>query len=840
MMLIAIRSTDSIPVSKLIDKAGKELIKRFGAEILADEEELILAVDSLRMGFELAYEWRAGNPSLIAVLGSDEGMEVADRVKRLRFVLDLLSDPGLCIVGSANEKLQPFITDLEATSLGRPQFRDGLLHEEVKSYASAKALKKTGSLPGLELIDHNLPYLVDSFVGREKELAELPQLILDHAVTTLTGCGGTGKTRLALHTAAATALLGFEVVRFFRLADIPVGSNVGERMAEQAGIQSGLLEDFIKAYKTKEVLLLVDNCEHVVPSTREAIRLIVSELPRARVIATSREPLGLAGEQKYEVDPLGLPDVEEEDWIEHWEWYGALKMLDDRLREKSHDHGLTAENVDLACRICRRIDGLPLAIEHVAGQASVLGLKECERLLEESFDLLVSQRSDIESRHRTIRAAIDWSYRLLNKQERRLLENMSVFVGSFDREDIEEVCADEVIPQPNIRHLAVGLVNKSLVTRLYNDADDIRYQLLELVREYGAEKCGPRRDALMARWYERAAGFINAAFEYSQGNKDSGVKLSDLGKRYPAIHAALHWGVESGQPNVRRLCYQMSRYWIEYGPIADGLQLLTRVSSAADEEMDETGLDVAISRAVMLWLAKDLDQAADRLSELLVIVRERGDQNRTAVVLANLAAIALAQSKYNEAESVLLEAIELYSAVGDYLRLARSEANLCHVYRRHLGRPEEAAERLTEILERHGDKLPVETVQLVRLNRSMTVVGLDWRPEARAYLREMFEEEDAMRHGALIAPALMWASRLAANMGEVEAAGRLLGSALETFRDHRAQPSTERQEVIDSIVEACERKVSAEEWQRLIAKGALVPADRRHGTAIHLLDSLPI
>lgn len=812
-------------------------MKRFKAEVLAEDEELILAVESLRLGFELAYEWRAGKPSLIAVLGSDEGMEAADRVKRLRVVLDLLSDPCLCIVGSANDKLKPYLTDLEATSLGRPRFRDDLLEEEVKSYASPKALRSTGSLPGLDLIDHNLPYLADSFVGREKELAELPQLVLSHAVTTLTGCGGTGKTRLALHTAAETALQGFEVVRFFRLADMPSGSNVGDRMAEQAGIQSGLLADFIEAYKAKEVLLLVDNCEHVIDSTREAVRQIISELPRARVIATSREPLGLAGEQRYEVDPLGLPDPEEEDWQERWESYGALKMLDDRLREKKHEEGLDAENVDLACQICRRLDGLPLAIEHVAGQASVLGLKECDTLLQESFDLLVSQRQDIESRHRTIRAAIDWSYRLLTKQERRLLENMSVFVGSFDREDVEEVCADDVVPKAAVRQLAITMVNKSLLTRLYTDSDDARYQLLELVREYATEKCGERRDDLMARWYERVSMIVGAAYAYSRGEK-SAFKLSDLGRHYPAVLAALQWGLDQRRPNIDLLCYQMSRYWMEYGPIADGLMLLTAVMPEISDEMSELDMDVCIAVSVMQWLAKDIDSARSLMTKLLDASRRKGDGRRAATILSNLAGIAVTRREYLDAEAMLLESIDLYIESGDFQRLSRAEGTLSHVYRNHLDKKAESIERLTSFLETYHDKMPLETIQLLRLNRIMAIVGLDRRAEAKERLCELLGEKETARHGALIAPALLWAARLAANTGDAECAGRLLGSALETFRDHQVHPSAERQEVIDSIEQTFTKSVSREEWQRFISRGALVPLERRAATAVQLLHSL--
>ena len=480
---------------------------------------------------------------------------------------------------------------------------------------------------------HNLPAPLTSFVGRERELADVERRLRDGRLVTLTGVGGVGKTRLALELArrAVTELPdGVVFVDLSSVADPPLVAAqvaVALEIREQSGLSA--IDQFRSRLRNTELLLVLDNCEHVRDRAAELTAFLLAAAPRLRILATSREVLGVPGEATYLVPPLALPsDPEDPDAIRASD---AVALFLARARDARPGLIENAENLATAAAICSNLDGLPLAIELAAARSRALSLTEIAVRLRDRYQFLVSPRRLANARHRTLREAMNWSYELLTPDERVLLAQLSVFVGSFSLDAVAAVClaGDDAA--------ALGCIERLVDASLIAPGETggaTRYRLLETVRQYAAEQLEANSDIGALR--ERHATYFGALAEraWVPIRLEGGEWIARLAADQDNLRAALAWKQSAG-PNDQflRLAEALWWFWSVHGDLSEGRAWLDSAldgSSGVDPSLRSRALLGASSLA---WFQGDVDrayqlaeEAGDIITSLDAIATPAGDE----------------------------------------------------------------------------------------------------------------------------------------------------------------------------------------------------------------------
>jgi predicted ATPase/class 3 adenylate cyclase len=379
--------------------------------------------------------------------------------------------------------------DIELVALGEHRLRDLAEAMAVFQLAASGLPREFPPLRSLDAYPSNLPVQLSSFVGRDGDVAEIAKLLRDRRLVTLTGVGGVGKTRLALQVAAEVLPRFPDGAWLCELAPVRDPNGVVDAVANafQVTARPGMsVEDSLIAYlRSQELLIVLDNCEHVLRAVAALVTAIEGACPRVRVLATSREGLSVRGEQMLAVRSLEVPDATTS--LEALSAYEAVQLFVDRARGVKANFVLDVTTADGVAQVCQRLDGVPLAIELAAARVGAMNPAELARRLDRRFRLLTGGDRMAIERHQTLRAAIDWSYDLLTEPEQRLLDRMSVFVGGCTLEAVEAVGAGDPVDPDDVFDLVANLVARSLVV-----ADDTgpetRYRLLETIRQYAEER----------------------------------------------------------------------------------------------------------------------------------------------------------------------------------------------------------------------------------------------------------------------------------------------------------------------------------------------------------------
>jgi non-specific serine/threonine protein kinase len=552
-----------------------------------------------------------------------------------------------------------------------------------------------------------VPLPVTSLIGRERELDEIARRLGAHRVVTLTGTGGVGKTRLALAAALQLRSLCPDGAWFVELASVGEGALVAQTVASALGLPEEASrpprEILSAALGERQALLILDNCEHLVGACAELIEALLRACPRLRVLATSRERLNIPGESTFRVPPLALPDARERAAgpLARSE---AVRLFVERARLVAPDFTLTDETAPAVAELCRRLDGLPLAIELAAARVRVLRVEQVLARLGERFRLLTGGSRTTLPRQQTLRAALDWSHDLLSPPERTLLRRLSVFAGGFTLEAVEGVCAGPGVDGAQVLDLLAQLVDKSLV--VVEDVDPAvpvaRYRLLETIWEYCREQAIAAGEVAWLRGRHRTWFLALAEEAERRGQGAEQVAWLDrLETEYDNLQAALSWRDQdpaSDAPRLR-LGAALWRFWEVRGRIREGRDWLEGI-------LAETGHDAPAARARALNgagnLARDLGdygRAAAHHAEALRLRREIGDTRGVASSLNNLGAVAHDRARYAEAEAYFSDALPAWREAGDQEGLAVSLNNLGRT-RRFQGDYERAAALGHESLER--------------------------------------------------------------------------------------------------------------------------------------------
>jgi predicted ATPase/class 3 adenylate cyclase len=403
------------------------------------------------------------------------------------------------------------------------------------------ALRSMDALPG------NLPRQLTTFVGRDREIDALAKLVCDRPVVTLTGVGGVGKTRLALQVAGEMSPTFRDGTWLGELAGVRDPEAVADAIVAVFQIEPrqgvSVAEALLEFLHAKQLLLVLDNCEHLLKPVARLVADIERACPSVRVLATSREGLNVAGEHLAVVSSLEVPDAGASlDAVGHCE---AVRLFVDRAQAVKAGFVVDAANAEAVAQICRRLDGIPLAIELAAGRVTMLTPAELARRLDQRFRLLAGGRRSAVERHQTLRAAIDWSYELLEMPEQQLLDRLGVFAGGFTLEAAENVAGGAGIDADEVLELLAALVAQSLVVADVEGAET-RYSLSETIRQYAQERLDETGDADRVRDQHAAyyTGFAQAVAPYAVG-VDEIESSHSLDREVDNLRAALIWAIDT-------------------------------------------------------------------------------------------------------------------------------------------------------------------------------------------------------------------------------------------------------------------------------------------------------
>jgi predicted ATPase/class 3 adenylate cyclase len=582
-------------------------------------------------------------------------------------------------------------------------------------------------LRSLDAFPNNLPRQLTSFVGREREMMEVKDHLSTSPLLTLTGSSGSGKTRLALQA-------GAELVETFRdgvwLVELDVVSDqlmVPRAIASAVGVHEELsfmarpLTDvLVDSLREKSLLLILDNCEHVLSTSAEMGALLLRNCPDLRILATSQERLGVPGERVYQVPSLSTPDPRQLPAYERLTEYESVRLFVERATLSQPRFALTAANSPGVARIVQQLDGIPLAIELAAARVKVLSVDQIASRLDERFRLLTGGGRTEMPRHQTLRAALDWSYDLLSESEKGLLRRLSVFAGGFDFEAAEAVCGD---PDVDVLDLLARLVEKSLV--IFDEpAGTPRYRLLETVRLYGQEMltAAGEESAVRARhrdWYLMMAERAEPAL----AGPEQQDWLDRLELEHDNVRVALRWsltGEDKSEP-LQRLVGALWRFWEIRGHWSEGRKWLeTTLAQTAGAEGGPSRIKVLSGAANLAFDQGDFPRAHALGEESLALSQKFGDKLGTVVCLTLLGLEACSIENFGRARELGAESLRLSQELGDTMGIAGGLAILGLVARGE-GDTAKAIEQLTQSLQHFrtlGDRL---RSSLVLLNLGLVV-----------------------------------------------------------------------------------------------------------------------
>jgi predicted ATPase/class 3 adenylate cyclase len=526
-----------------------------------------------------------------------------------------------------------------------------------------------------------LPRQLTTFVGRERERQEVKDALAGTRLLTLTGPGGTGKTRLAIQAASEVGESFEDGAVFVPLAPIADSTLVVPTIGQTLGLPEDPgrppIENLIDHLSRKQVLLVLDNFEQVVDAAPQVGELLTST-EAVTVLVTSREPLGLAGEREYAVPPLSLPDVEHLPPLESLSQFSAVALFIERARAVRPDFEVTAENAPAIAEVTARLDGLPLAIELAAARAKILSPEAMLKRLESRLALGATGRRDLPQRQQTLRDAIAWSYDLLDDEERRLFARVSAFVGGFTLEAAEEVCNPGGELGIDTLDGLASLVNKSLARRVDVPGGDLRFLMLETIREYARERLEEigEADAIGARHAEAFLSLAERARPALTG-PDQVEWLGRLSAEHDNIRAALHWTEARGHLDTAfRLAGSLWRFWQMRGHLREaGERLEQLLARPGPADPDARARATEAAGGVAYWMG-DFVLARRWYDECLAIRLELGDERGIAEAKYNLSfAHGIAPRPFRDldrASELLSEAQALFEELGDREGIAKT------------------------------------------------------------------------------------------------------------------------------------------------------------------------
>lgn len=532
-------------------------------------------------------------------------------------------------------------------------------------------------LRSLAAYKHNLPRQLTSFIGREEELEEIKRLLTQTSLLTMIGSGGCGKTRLALQAAADLLDDYPDGIWFVELAPLSDPALIVRAIAKTLGLReepgADALEALCEALRTQKVLLILDNCEHLADGAAQIVKKLLQSCPTLRILTTSRVRLNVPGEIPWRVPSLLIPDDKTFSSVDAALRNAALRLFVERATAAHSQFAMTDANLPAVAQICRRLDGIPLAIELAAARVNSLTAQQVAKRLDKRFKLLIGGSATVLERHQTLQALIDWSHELLSVEQRVLLRRLAVFAGGWTLEAAEAVCAWGEIEAEDVVDVLSHLVDASLVIAEEQD-EAHRYRLLETVRQYAQERLEEAEEDAQAR--ERHLQYFLELAEEAEPQLIEATQvewLQRLENEHDNLRAALTWAV--GDDKRLRLASALWRFWqLRY--ITEGRGWLAGALANARGASSQLRAKALNGLGILMARQGEYETGAQLLQESLTIRQQADDEWGTAETLNSLGCLASDQGDYTDAQNLHEQSLAIRRRIGDKWGEAASLNNL--------------------------------------------------------------------------------------------------------------------------------------------------------------------
>jgi predicted ATPase/class 3 adenylate cyclase/DNA-binding CsgD family transcriptional regulator len=703
----------------------------------------------------------------------DEGNYIGPTINRAARIRDL-AHGGQTVLSGTTEDLVVDVLPADAwlVDLGRHELRGVPRPERVVQLCHPNLCNDFPSLRTTStVVSHNLPVQLTNFVGRGAQMTDLEKLLVDNRLVTLTGAGGAGKTRLAVEIAARIAAEFGDGVWYVDLAPVTHPGVVPVTVARALGLpdQPGrsTMDTLLRFVRDRQLLLVLDNCEHLLDASAELVVALLGAAPGLTLLATSREPIGVAGEVSWRVPSLSLA-------------HEAIELFVDRARRARPDFAVEDDNAAAVGEICRRLDGIPLAIELAAARVRALSPAEILDGLHDRFRLLTGGARTAVRRQQTLRASVDWSHTLLTQPERDLFRRLAVFLGGFDLDAAQAVAGGGDVERYQVLDLLTLLVDKSLVVA-ENSGGRTRYRLLETVRQYALEKLGESGEADAVRSRHRDHYTALAALLDAPADRDYEQRVDQAETEFDNLRAAFGWSRENSDVELAlTLASSLQPLWQGRGRVREGLACFDAALADLEAQHAEVAAGVRAGAladraglAIRMGAADSLDQA----QQALAIARESNDPTLLARALTACGSIAAFFTRFELARAYFAEAIGLARALDDRWRLSQIlawQAMAASV----AGDPiatRAAAEEGRDLAEAIGDRFDS------RYCRWCLGVAQEYQGDlvgAAAQFGELVAEAQAAHDGILEAASLAYQGTVLAHQGDTGAARAAADAAI--------------------------------------------------------------
>ena len=528
---------------------------------------------------------------------------------------------------------------------------------------------------------HNLHAPLTSFIGREDEIAQLMTELEKTRLLTLTGIGGAGKTRLGLEVAKQQLEFFTDGVWFIDLAAVEDPKQIPPVLASTLGIKERggqSVTDAIMAHlEHGKVLLILDNCEQIIGEAAKFTEKLLQACPDLKILVTSRQSMNISGETVYDVPPLTLPC--DQDSIANLREFDAIKLFEERARASRSEYSLSESDAGIVLKICREIDGLPLAIELAAARMKLLSPLQIAERLEDRFRLLSRGSNTAEPRQQTLWAMIDWSFNLLDEMGQKLLPRLSVFRGGFTLEAVENICAGDGIEKSRALDLLTDLAERSLIL-IGDRGDAVRYRLLETVRHFGEEKLAEsgHNESLKLAHLTHFMAMAEEAEPHFIGPEQRSA-LSKVESEHDNIRAAIDWALQSKRDlstQGLRLVAALGKYWELQSRWTEGRTLLDGAVRSANDAPPETRAKALRASGFIAFRQGDYESALDQQTEGLRLSQSASDLPGEGFALNNLGSIHWAKADLLMAQEYYEQALNVFEKAQDAYGLSASLHNL--------------------------------------------------------------------------------------------------------------------------------------------------------------------
>ena len=682
--------------------------------------------------------------------------------------------------------------------LGERRLKDLIQPIQIYQVLSKGLRTEFPPLLTLDARPNNLPIQLTSFIGRESEMRIIKSLLNESHLLTLMGSGGAGKSRIALQAGADTIDNFSHGVWIVELAQLSEPSYILPEIASALGIsldpKKNIKDVVLDFLREKEMLLILDNCEHMIDECAVIINTLLRYCKKLRIIASSREALRITGENTYRVPSFKLPDLKKAKTVEDISEYEAVRLFIDRAVAIKNDFRITDSNANKVARLVSQLDGIPLAIELAAARVKVLTVEEIYEKLSNRFALLTGGNRTALPRQKTLRAMIDWSYDLLSKEEKLLFERLTVFSDGWTLEAAEEICSDEKLESYEILDLLSNLVDKSIVI-VKESGEENRFNMLKTLRQYGSEKLNISEDKyiIQKKHFDVYSRFMNNA-EQNLGGADQKEWVSKYDSEIDNIRESLKWAAGNDPEAALRLALNAANYWdtkyyyteaVEFldsilnkehsydkkfyagalrwkgfflkqtGRIEEAKELLRKSNITAKESGDLKESSASESLlGVIAFEEGDYEIAKEHLNNSLSVSISLGDKSRTAFAHYCLGGIAYMQTDYDSSKKMIEESLRLYRESKDLKQIGICLGNLGTV-EFQLGNLQSALKLYEEYLSISRELDSKKGITYALLNISYIYNQEKEYIKAREYQQESYEIGEEIGNKNIIALSLL-------------------------------------------------------------------------------------